>query len=100
MLHPPGGGHGPGRPGQLHGDVKLYVDVQVEVDQVCPGELPAVQPDVAPVPNHVPQDVPHTRGEEGLGRLLGERQEGITESTPTKGGVLYGQYICKDERIF
>ena len=54
VLHPPGGGNGPGRPGQLHGDVELYVDIEVEVDQVCPGELPAVQPDVAPVPNHVP----------------------------------------------
>ena len=76
MLHPSGGGDGPGGLGQLH------------------GQLPPLQPHVEAVQDHVPEDVPLAGGEKGIGRLAGSRQEGKPQPAAAQGGIFYGKGRC------
>ena len=76
MLHPSGGGDGPGGLGQLH------------------GQLPPLQPHVEAVQDHVPEDVPLAGGEKGIGRLAGSRQEGKPQPAAAQGRIFYGKGSC------
>ena len=79
VLHPSGGGDGPGGLGQLH------------------RQLPPLQPHVEAVQDHLPQDVPLARGEERVGRLPGEGQEGKSQPATSQGWILYGEFQnCSD----